>query len=269
MSKSPINWYGGKYYIADKIINLFPIHKIYCEVFGGAAHILFKKNISEIEIYNDINSDLVRFFKVIRDKEKAEQLHIKLDLSPYSREEFYDCNKTFKTEDDEIEKVRKWYVALMQSFSGKFDSWCHTKSVSRRGMAMPVSRYLGNIENNLPTAVERLKSVQIENLDFRKIIDKYDSEDTLFYLDPPYIKDTRTAKNVYEFEMLNKDHEELVNKLINIKGRVILSGYEHEIYNKLIQNGWIKIFLGKFNKSCMKAEDGKKKKGNEFVWINY
>lgn len=267
--KSPINWYGGKYYMAEKIIKLFPEHKMYVEVFGGAGHILFKKNLSDIEIYNDINSDLVRFFKVIRDKNRAEELHIKLELSPYSREEFYECNNSFENEIDEIEKTRKWYVALMQSFSGKFGSWCHTKSTSRRGMAMPVSRYLGNIEQNLPKVVERLQTVQIENLDFRKLINKYDSENTLFYLDPPYITDTRTAKNVYEYELQNKDHEELVDLLLKIKGKAILSGYNHNIYNRLIENGWRKIFLGEFNKSCMKAEDGKKDKGQEFVWINY
>lgn len=255
--------------MANKIIELFPEHKTYVEVFGGAGHILFKKDMSEVEIYNDINSDLVNFFRVIRDEPKAEKLKIKLELSPYSREEFYDCSRTFENETDEIERVRKWYVSLMQSFSGKFGSWCHTKGKSRRNMAMPVSRYLGNIEENLPSAVGRLQTVQIENLDFRKLLDKYDSEDTLFYLDPPYITDTRTAKNVYEFELEDLDHKELVNKLLHIKGKAILSGYDHEIYNELIVNGWRKVFLGEYNKSAMKDLDGKKKKGNEFVWVNF
>ena len=74
---------------------------------------------------------------------------------------------------------------------------------------------------------------------------------------------------MYEYELQNKDHEELVDLLLKIKGKAILSGYNHNIYNRLIENGWRKIFLGEFNKSCMKAEDGKKDKGQEFVWINY
>lgn len=268
--KSPINWYGGKYYMADNIIALFPEHNVYCEVFGGAGHILFAKSPSKVEVYNDLNSDLTTFFSVLRDKSKSERLHLQLELTPYSREEFYDCSRNLHNEaDDEIERVRKWYTSLMQSFSGKFGSWCHTKSTSRRGMPMPVSRWLGNIDDNMPKAVERLQTVQIESLDYEKLIDKYDSENTLFYLDPPYIHDTRTAKNVYEYEMTNEQHKKLVDILLKIKGKAILSGYDNEIYNALTENGWNKVLLGKYNKSCMKAENGKKGKGEEFVWVNY
>ena len=269
--KSPINWYGGKYYMADRIISLFPEHKIYCEVFGGAGHILFTKSPSDIEVYNDINSDLTAFFSILRDKEKAEQLQIQLELTPYSRTEFYNCSKNLHNElDDDVERVRKWYTALMQSFSGSFGSWCHTKSLSRRGMPKPVSGWLGNIDDNMPKAVERLQTVQIENLDYEKLINKYDSKNTLFYLDPPYIHDTRTAKRVYEYEMSNEQHRKLVDILLNIKGKAILSGYDHEIYNTLIENGWKKVLLGEYTKSCIKAENGKKdSKGQEFVWINF
>lgn len=270
MAKSPINWYGGKYYMAKNIIEIFPEHKMYVEGFGGAGHILFAKHPSEIEIYNDVNSDLTTFFSVVRDKNKAEELHIQLELTPYSREEFYKCSRDLRNKNDsDIERVRKWYTALMQSFSGKFGSWCHTKSASRRGMSMPVSRWLGNIDDNMPKSVERLQTVQIENLGFEKLINKYDNENTLFYLDPPYIHETRTAKDVYEYEMSNEQHSQLVQLLLKIKGKAILSGYDHEIYNTLVDNGWKKVFLGDFNKSCMKAEDGKKAKGQEFVWINF
>jgi DNA adenine methylase len=256
--------------MANDIISLFPQHKIYVEVFGGAGHILFSKNPSDIEIYNDINSDLTTFFNIIRNKEKANELHIQLELTPYSREEFINCSKNLHNEQDtDIERVRKWYVALMQSFSGRFDSWCHTKTVSRRHMPMPVSRWLSNIDDNLPKVVERLQTVQIENLDFRKLIQKYDSEDTLFYLDPPYVSDTRHSTNVYEYEMSNEDHKELVVILLNIKGKVVLSGYDNEIYNLLIKNGWKKVFLGEFKKTCIPAEGSKKDSGQEFVWINF
>lgn len=269
MSKSPIGWFGGKYYMTNKIIKLFPKHKIYVEVFGGAAHVLFKKQPSEIEIYNDIDSGLYNFFKILRNEYKANILKQKLDLTPYSREEFYHCRDTWKNEKDEIEKVRKWYIALMQSFSASFNTWSHSKSLSRRGMSQTVSRWLGNIENDLPNAINRFKTVQIEHMDFRNIIKKYDSKETLFYLDPPYIHKTRKMTYTYTYEMSDQDHKDLINLLINIKGKVILSGYNNEIYNTLIDNNWNKILLGNFAKRSIKTIKEKKERGIEFVWINY
>lgn len=267
--KSPINWFGGKFYMTKDIIKLFPKHKIYVEVFGGAGHLLFKKEPSEIEIYNDIDSGLYLFFKILRDKNKANILKQKLDLTPYSREEFYFCRDTWRKEKDEIEKVRKWYTCVMQSFSSNFSTWSHSKTQSRRGMSQAVSQWLGKIENDLPNAVERLKMVQIENMDYKELLKKYDSEDTLFYLDPPYIPETRKMTYKYAHELETSQHKELVDILLYIKGKVILSGYDHEIYNKLLNNGWKKIFLGEYDKRSEKSIGESRSKGQEFVWINY
>jgi DNA adenine methylase len=267
--KSPINWFGGKYYMAKNIVDLFPSHKLFVEVFGGAAHILFKKQPSEIEVYNDIDSGLYSFFKILRDKEKVQILKEKLDLTPYSREEFYNCRDTWKYEKDEIEKVRKWYTCVMQSFSSNFSTWSHSKSESRRGMSQAVSQWLGKIENNIPDAVERLKLVQIENMDFKDLIRKYDNTNTLFYLDPPYIHETRQMTYEYAHELENSRHLELVDIVLGIKGMAILSGYDHKIYDKLIENGWTKILLGEFDKRSEKAIGESRNKGTEFVWINF
>lgn len=267
--KSPINWFGGKYYMANDIIKLFPKHKVYVEVFGGAGHILFKKEPSEIEVYNDIDSGLYLFFKILRDENKANILKQKLDLTPYSREEFYHCRDTWRDEQDDIEKVRKWYVTAMQSFSSNFSSWSHSKSKSSRGMSQAVSQWLGKIEDNLPKAVERLKVVQIENMDYKDLLKKYDGEDTLFYLDPPYIHKTRKMTYQYAHEMTDQQHEEMINILLHIKGKAILSGYDNEIYNKLLDNGWRKMFLGEYDKRGEKAINESRNKGKEFIWINY
>ena len=264
--KSPINWYGGKYYMAKDIIEIFPKHKMYVEGFGGAGHVLFRKEKSELEVYNDLHSGLYLFFKLLR--ENNEEFIRRLSLTPYSREEF-ENSKRWMYEDDEIEKARKFYVRTMQSVASN-GGWCYAKSKSRRGMCQSVSRWLGNIEENLSGAIERLKEVQIENLDILDLIKKYDKEDTLFYLDPPYITDTRKQKKSYDCEMTNEQHNKLVDTLINVKGKVILSGYDHEIYNKLLDNGWKKIILGEYSKRSQKANNGKElEKGKEFVWINY
>lgn len=265
--KSPINWYGGKYYMANDIIELFPEHTMFVEGFGGAGHIIFKKKPSDMEVYNDLHSGLYLLFKLLR--ENNEELIKAIQLTPYSREEFMADNKgSWKYEANDIEKVRKFYVEVMQAVAGK-GGWCYTKSKSRRGMCQSVSRWLGNIDENMPDLIERLREIQIENLDIIELINKYDTEDTLFYLDPPYIHDTRSAKKMYDYEMSNEKHIELVNTLLHIKGKVILSGYEHEIYKPLENAGWQKVLLGNYAKRSQKSNEGELDKGQEFVWINY
>ena len=101
------------------------------------------------------------------------------------------------------------------------------------------------------------------------MIKKYDKEDTLFYLDPPYVPETRKQKKSYDCEMTREQHIELINTLINVKGKVILSGYDNDIYNKLLDNGWKKVILGEFSKRGQKTNNGELTKGKEFVWINY
>ena len=263
--KSPINWYGGKYYMAKDIIEIFPEHKMYVEGFGGAAHVLFRKERSELEVYNDLHNGLYLIFKLLR--ENNEEFIRKLSLTPYSRQEFED-SKSWIYEENEIEKARKFYVRTMQSVASN-GGWCYAKSKSRRGMCQSVSRWLGNIEENLTSAIERLKEVQIENLDILELIKKYDKEDTLFYLDPPYIQDTRKQKKSYDCEMTNEQHKELIDVLINVKGKVVLSGYDNPIYNKLLENGWNKVVLGEYAKRSEKSNEGELSKGKEFVWVNY
>lgn len=269
--KSPINWFGGKYYMANKIIDLFSEHKTYVEVFGGAGHVLFKKNPSPIEVYNDINENLVDFFRVLRDKEKSEELRIQLELTPHSRSEFTECYNSWNDKNiDQIEKVRRWYVTLMQCFSKSFGNsgWSYSKTISNRGMSQSTSQWLGKIERDIPTTVERLRTVQIDNLSFEEIIPKYDNPETLFYLDPPYIHNTRKMNYTYEFEMEDDLHKKLVKILLKIKGKAILSGYENEIYKTLEENGWKKISIGNYDKKSMK-HDSETQRAEEFVWVNY
>ena len=268
--KSPINWYGGKFYMANDIIELFPEHNMYVEGFGGAGHVLFKKKPSPIEVYNDLHSGLYNLFKLLRDDSLRDELIKKITLTPYSREEFMNCKKTWQNESDIIEKVRKFYTAIMQSVGGTGSGgWCYTKTKSRRGMSMAVSRWLGNVDDNMVDLIERIREVQIENLDIIDLIIKYDREDTLFYLDPPYIQDTRSAKKVYDHEMSIDKHKELVDTLLNIKGKVVLSGYDHEVYKPLENNGWKKVLLGEYSKRSQRDNDGALDKGQEFVWINF
>ena len=252
--------------MANDIINIFPEHKMFVEGFGGAGHIIFKKNPSSMEVYNDLHSGLYLLFKLLR--ENNQELIKAIQLTPYSRKQFIEDKGSWVTEINEVEKVRKFYTDIMQAVGGK-GGWCYAKSKSRRGMCQSVSRWLGNVDENMPNLIERLREIQIENLDIIKLINKYDAKDTFFYLDTPYIQETRSAKKMYDYEMSDEKHKELVELLLHIKGKVILSGYEHDIYKPLEENGWKKVLLGEFVKRSQKNNNGKLDKGQEFVWINY
>ena len=235
--KSPIRWFGGKSLLARRIISLFPPHNTYVEAFGGGASVLFAKEPSPVEIYNDLDSGLVNFFRVLRDREQFVEFHRLVALTPYSREEFGFCRQHWEDCDDPIERAYRWYVVVRQSFSGDFKGgWSHGKHRSSRNMGECVSRWLSTVDR-LPEIAERLLRVQIENRDWRLILKTYDSPDTLFYLDPPYVPETRRAGK-YTHELCLADHSELVERMLALKGKVVLSGYAHPLYEPLEVAGW-------------------------------
>jgi len=274
--RSPLNWYGGKSRMANKILEFIPEHKIYVEVFGGAAWLLFAKKPSPVEVYNDIDYNLVNFFRVLKDPEKFEKFYRKVALTPYSRAEHKYCADTYELVNDEIERAYRFFVAVRQGFSGHLGAgWSFNVTALSRGKAISVSRWLRTI-NELPAIASRLLNVQIECYDWRKILDIYDTEETFFYLDPPYIKSLR-SKHRYKYELEDSDHIELVERLLNIKGMAILSGYDHPIYRPLEENGWVKKqyevachAVGRTRGTKLLGEGAVKKAGQtriECLWI--
>jgi len=264
--------------MVKKLLPLIPKHHTYVEVFGGAANLLLAKEPSAVEVYNDIDSGLVNFFRVIRDKDKFKRFYEQVMLIPYSREEFYYCTDTWRDEEDDILRAVKWFVAARQSFGGKLGgSWGYGVTASSKGMAHRVSAWFSSIEL-LPEVSERFLRVQIEHNDFRKILKAYDTEETFFYLDPPYVLETRRGGEVYRNEMTLSDHEELVNLLLHVKGKAMLSRYEHSVYKPLEQAGWTKLVFEarchvtgttKGTKYLQNKENAEKLKRTECVWLNY
>ena len=260
----PLIWLGGKYYMTSKILPLIPDHDVYCEVFGGAAQMLFAKphSWSNLEVYNDINSDLVNFFRILQDDEKFEQFHRLATLSLHSRELFIEYRETWKQQTDIVKRVHQWYVVLRQSYSaiigGRTPAWGYTK-----GSKSPAKLFKKKTDG-LIEIVDRWRDVQVEKLDWREAIQKYDGKNTFFYLDPPYVTEARIDCK-YDHEMNDKDHEELVDMLLNVKAKVILSGYDNQIYNRL---GWDKQ---SFDSYCHAAGNhyDKKEVRNECVWLNF
>lgn len=236
MVKTPIRWFGGKYYLAKRIASIIESipHRHYVEVFGGGASVLLAKKPSRMETYNDLDSGLYNLFKVLVDDRDFERFYLLVSLMPYSRRLYYEHIEAWKYEPDRVKSAAMWFVVANQSFSGLFaHSWGFNRSIGKVTEAL-----LRKVEG-LPEIHARLQRVQIECCDWRRILDLYDTPDTLFYLDPPYVPTTRRDGG-YAHEMTLDDHIELVQALLHLRGHAVLSGYEHEIYRPLEDAGWQK-----------------------------
>jgi len=187
--KPPLNWFGGKARLARKIIRHFPPHSVYCEPFGGSAAVLFAKKPAAVEIFNDIDHELVRFMEVVRNSKECSRLESGLKLTPFSRAEFELSKGPC---DDNIEAARRFFIRHRQSFGGQGKDWCYSIGTSTRGTAAAISRWRSGI-NNLAAACERLKNVQIECDGWERVIARFDGRDTLHFCDPPYVPETRIA----------------------------------------------------------------------------
>jgi len=237
-------WYGGKGILFKKILPyLNSPHQVYVEVYGGGASVLLNKTPSPVEVLNDIDNEVVNIFRVAQDENKFKELKHRLEWTLYSRAEFVKALDIVQNEAITDPVLRAWafFVAQNQGFSGADSRSCTKGRWSRTfGKTSSAIKFTNKV-SKLDLIKERLKGVQVENIDAIKCVQYWDSQDTLFYLDPPYIHDTRKLKKAYHHEVNNDHHRLLVDTLLTIKGQAVLSGYEHEIYEPLLQNGWHKI----------------------------
>lgn len=256
-------WYGGKYSHLNWLLPLLPRTRHYCEPFGGSAAVLLNREPSPVETYNDLHSEVVNFFRVLRSQK--EDLIEAIGLTPFSREEFeIACEPSEGLSD--LERARRFYILARQVRTGLAQKasggrWAHCLLTSRAEMAGAVSRWLGSIED-LPAIAQRLLRVQIEHAPAIEVIQRYDSEETLFYCDPPYPHDSRGDKSAYLHEMTDKEHRSLAEVLRSVRGKVALSGYHCDILDEL---------YGDWN--CIEAPikmcHSKKTPRQEVLWVNY
>lgn len=259
-------WYGGKYSHLDWLLPLLPKCHHYCEPYGGSAAVLVNRNPSPVETYNDIDGEVVNFFRVLR--EQKDELLYSIGMTPFSREEFLAAIKTNGNGKNlsPLERARRFYIRARQVRTGLAQTaskgrWANCLNTSRAGMSGAVSRWLGSVEG-LEFIASRLLRVQIENDKAINIIKRYDSGETLFYCDPPYPHESRGDSKAYSYEMTNQDHINLATVLINVKGKVAVSGYDCDIMNKLYR-GW------KVYKERPKKAMSIKKARQEILWTNY
>lgn len=260
--RNVLKYPGSKWNIARQLAELIPPHHSYVEGFFGSGALLFNKVPSDIETVNDLDRDVVNLFRCIQ--EDSERLARMVMTTPFSREKYEDTYKLDIWEvmmpDEPYHKALRFLIQCWQGHGFRTNGY---KVGWKNDVQGRESMYALWNWYRLPEWIiditERLRKVQIENRPAMEVIERFNYENVFMYLDPPYLLDTRAGKQ-YKYEMTDADHEEMLKLLLKSKAKIMLSGYESDMYNEYLKE-WSKIC---FN-SC--AEHGKPR--TEVVWMNY
>lgn len=234
-----LRYHGGKWRLREWVISHFPFHVCYVEPFGGAGSVLLSKAPARVEVYNDLDGEIVNFFRVLRDPGQSEQLRRMLELTPFARDEY---NEAFTHSIDPVENARRLVV---RSFQGVGANAVQTRTRSGwrvRTAKADKNAYAGDWStwpNEIPTFHKRLITVQIENRHWQDLLNIYDAPNTLWYCDPPYPRATRSHDHrcVYRNELSDEDHVALCTAATRLEGYCVLSSYRNPIYDEILE-GW-------------------------------
>ncbi len=259
ITRPVLKYYGGKFKLAPWIISHFPAHERYIEPFGGAASVLLLKNPSRWEVYNDLNEEVVNVFRVLRDKESARKLRHLLRLTPYSRAELLSCCEPSA---DNVEQARRTIVRSLLSVGNSQErAYPSFRNHTKNYHYLP--QYFREYQDHLKLFTDRLLNVTIEKTDALDLMLDNDAEDTLNYIDPPYLV-RRRMDHGYANEMKTEaEHEKLIKTALSLKAKIVISTYECDLYNDLLK-GWTKV--------SKKATNGSRTKGKcsatEVLYLN-
>lgn len=264
-TRPAIRYFGGKWRLAPWIIEQFPPHEVYVEPFGGGANVLLRKPRSKVEIYNDLDEDLVNLFRVLRDPASAAALIQMLELTPFARGEW---EAAYERAPDPVEAARR---LIVRSFMGHSSNGVRTdrttgfRACNLNANAAP-ARSWSTYPEALRLVAERVRGVAIEREPAVAMISRRDRADVLFYVDPPYVPATRCQKRTrgelshgYRHDMDDGDHVELLETLNGVDGMVVLSGYPSDLYDRML-TGWTVLH-------CEAMADGAIPR-TECLWLN-
>ena len=237
-SMAALRYYGGKWRLAPWYAQHFAPHRCFVDLFGGGANVILRKPRSAVEVYNDLDGNIVNVFRVIQNPAKCQQLFRRLKRTPYSRQAFVDA---FEPTDDEIERAAR--VIIRSSFSLHVEFiWRDDnpeKHFSLRAEKENSAARWAKYPRALVEIQRRLQGVTIENKDALELIPLMDTPDTLFFADPPYMAETRkdNSRACYGCEMTAEQHAALLDALIQAKGNAIVCGYDNPLYRQKLA-GW-------------------------------
>jgi DNA adenine methylase len=256
IARPALRYYGGKWNLAPWIISFFPPHLNYVEPCGGAASVLLQKPRSPLETYNDLDGNVVNFFRVLRDQ--PDELIRRIRLTPWARAEFDECKMMAG---DNLERARSFFAVSKMGLNGS--TRMESKQLNWRSCVdsqSPIESDMRNVEH-LRLIAERFSLVQIEALPFVEVVPRYDSSSTLIYFDPPYPHETRNDTKIYAFEWCDEDHEIAAQLLRQCAGYVVISGYACPLYADLYEaHGW-----QRHDKEAQTNSGGKR---IESVWLS-
>lgn len=261
--RPPVKWHGGKYYLAKRIISLFPPHRIYLEAFGGGASVLLNKPPAEVEAYNDLDLKITRLFRVLQ--KQGREFVERVQFVPYSECEF-ESAAHYPPDASEVDKAVCDFIRWRQSFGGRGKTWSCTTKRARGGMAGDVNAWWTAIDQ-LPEIVERLRRVEILSQSAIEAIRRFDDADALIYCDPPYVHETRApnSRDVYGVEMTEEEHYVLGEVLNRCVSKIVVSGYPSELYEDIF-GSWRRV---EFDIANHAAGGRKKERKRETLWLNW
>lgn len=225
--RSPLIWFGGKGKYAEHIISKFPTHRVYVEPFGGGANVIAQKQRSTHEVYNDIDGNVVNFLMIAR--ENPNGLSAACESIPYSRL-LYEKWKREDLPNDAFDRAVRWFYLNRSGINAGNASgvsqtgWRHSVWSGQN----PANGYISACKTIKDFSI-RMQGVMVEQTDFRNIIEKYDSDKTLFYVDPPYVG----REKYYAGGFTEDDHRDLSKLLHSVKGKVVLSYYDDPLIQEL------------------------------------
>jgi DNA adenine methylase len=252
---------GSKTNISKKLISLFPEHKIYVEPFGGAASVLLNKPLSKIEVLNDISDDIANLFAVVSSKDTFDKFVDLVLTLPYSRSVHSKARKLLKQPfefepfNPDIKRAALYFYFRNVSISGS-----HSFAISL--VREKASVYFNKVKQ-LPIIHERLQNVIIEKMDFEECIRKYDTPNTLFFVDPPYFG----TEYYYAGGFKPEDHERLLRTLKQIKGKFVLTTYYNDIYATELKDYYCVTIETKIYAALKRFEQ--REKATEYVYMNF
>jgi DNA adenine methylase len=280
----PLKWHGGKHYLATQIVALMPPHLHYVEPYFGSGQVLFARDPQDrrlwwdgktsdgrkaegvSEVVNDRDRDLKNFYDVLKDPELFGRLRDRLELTLHSEDEWNASRELLAgAAGDAVARAAALFTLCRQSLSGRMQSFAPTVRTRLRGSRNDGVNGWWTAVDGLEATHHRFKNVKVLNRHAPEVIRSEDTPATLFYLDPPYLHETRAAAEVYRFEMTEADHRELLDLLPSLKGRVMLSGYANELYDTALA-GWNRHTFDLPNNAAGGKE---KRRMTEVLWCHF
>jgi DNA adenine methylase len=269
---SVIQYVGGKGTQLNDLLPLIPYSRGYVEPFGGGASILLNRRKSPLEVYNDLNGGVVALFRVMQDPAFFTLFVHRIEHTPFAKDEFrralviqQEANAGGPV--NVLDRAWALYVIQNMGISGaatKEGNW--SRSLKDSINTVRWYRRIGKLE----AISTRFRNVQIDSQDALECMRYWDAEDVVHYVDPPYVLSTRSDRKYYRYEMDEAAHDALVECLLGLQGMVVLSGYDHPVYQPLIDAGWeMRKYSAKAYSALVKTADGEGKPDRvEAVWRN-